>query len=421
MMRFAPAASSTTVEQSARAATRPGVDAPPSRHVRVLIVIDHLGFAGGVIHGPGRLLLEQLPRFDRSLVEPSLCVLRPHHPMAERFRAIGVDPIFLGRAKWDPRVTTDLIRLVRRDAPDVLHLMGEKAMILGRIAARATGRRAIIHLRDTKSPRLAVRFLARRLAPCTDLALGCADAVTELAVRDWAIPRHKARTLLNGINVDRFASPDPGARERIRAELRIPPDAPLVGVVGRMAPEKGHDLLIRGMPLLRLRRPGTMLLIVGDGPTRAPCEALVRSLSLGDAVRFAGQRADIPDILAACDVIALPSRWGEGLPGVVIEAVAAGRPVVAFPVAGTVDVVIHERTGLIVPQDDGVAMASALARLLTDHDLRERLAANCREHARAFRVEENVRKLERIYLEVAGRAPPAADGTPHDAPRITQN
>lgn len=377
----------------------------PAGPVRVLIVIDHLGFAGGVIHGPGRLLLEQLPRFDRSLIDPTLCVLRPRHPIAARFQALGFEPVFLGRSKWDPRALADLVGLVRRLDTDVLHLMGEKAMILGRLAARATGRRTIIHLRDTKSPRPAVRLLARRLAPWTDLALGCAGPVTDLAVRDWNIPRHKARTLHNGIDVDRFAAPDPGARARIRAELRIAGDAPVVAVVGRMAPEKGHDVLIRAMPLLRLRCPGVVLLVAGDGPTRAACEQLARSLSLDGAVRFAGQRTDIPDILAASDAVALPSRYGEGLPGVVIEAVAAGRPVVAFPVAGTVDVVVHERTGLIVPQDDGPAMAAALACLLTDHSLRARMAEACRGHAAAFRVEENVRGLERIYLEVAGRAP----------------
>lgn len=402
-----------------RDAAPPGsaADAGP---VRILIVIDHLGFAGGVIHGPGRLLLEQLPRFDRSLVDPTLCVLRPHHPIAARFQALGFEPVFLGRSKWDPRALADLVALVRRLDAQVLHLMGEKAMILGRLAARATGRRAIIHLRDTKSPKPAVRLLARRLAPWTDLALGCAGPVTDLAVRDWGIPPHKARTLFNGIDVDRFAHPDPAARARVRTELHIADDAPVVAVVGRMAPEKGHDVLIRAMPSLRLRCPDAVLLVAGDGPTRAACETLARSLALDSAVRFAGQRTDIPDILAAADVVALPSRWGEGLPGVVIEAIAAGKPVVAFPVAGTVDVVVHERTGLIVPQDDGPAMAAALARLLTDDDLRARMADACREHARTFRVEQNVRSLERIYLEVAGRPAPHAPADPsgeHDDPR----
>ncbi len=414
MIALQPAATDTRPPAPDRRAARASATLP----VRVMIVIDHLGFAGGVIHGPGRLLLEQLPRFDRSLVDPLLCVLRPHHPMAARFEAIGFPPVFLGRSKWDPRALADLVRLVRRARSDVLHLMGEKAMILGRLAARAAGCRAIIHLRDTKSPTPTVRFLARRLAPWTDLALGCAGPVTDLAVRDWAIPPHKARTLLNGIDVDRFANPAPDARARVRAELRIPESAPVVAVVGRMAPEKGHDILIRSMPSLRLRCPDAVLLIAGDGPTRSACESLARALALEGSVRFAGQRADIPDILAAADAVALPSRWGEGLPGVVIEAIAAGKPVAAFPVAGTVDVVVHERTGLIVPQDDGPAMAAALARLLTDTDLRSRMAAACREHARTFHIEENVRRLERIYLEVAGvAAPDAASGDDDDRRR----
>ena len=193
--------------------------------LRVLIVIDHLGFANGVVHGPGRLLLEQLPRFDRSIVQPTLCVLRERHPIAAQFERRGFNPVFLGRAKWDPRALADLARLAHDTDADLLHLLGEKAMILGRIAARITGRRAIIHLRDTKRPGPLVGLLARCLAPRTDLALGCADAVTDLAVTHWAIPRARARTLLNGIDVDRFASPPPDARDPIRREFGIDADA----------------------------------------------------------------------------------------------------------------------------------------------------------------------------------------------------
>ncbi len=387
--------------------------APP---LRVLLLIGHPRFPRGVVHGPGRLLLEQLPRLDPALVRPTLCVLREPHPLAAQFEQRGFPPVFLGRAKWDPRALPDLVRLVRATDADLLHLLGEKAMILGRIAARRTRRRAIIHLRDTKHPGRAVRLLARLLAPHTDLALGCADAVTDLAVSDWAIPRDRARTLLNGIDVDRFASPSPGARERIREELAIPADAPVVAVVGRMAPEKGHELLIRAVPFLRASCPSAVLLIAGDGPTRPACQTAARELNIAGAIRFAGQRTDIPDLLAASDVVALPSLWGEGLPGVVVEAIAAARPVVAFPVAGTTDVVLHGRTGLVVPQGDAPAMAAAIARLLTDHALRAHLQRGCTEHRDTFRIEENVRRLQSIYLEVAGRPPAGAAERPAPTP-----
>ncbi len=379
------------------------------RPVRVLIVSDHLGGAGEASHGGTTYFLTVLPGFDRSRIEPTLCILRPRHAVADQFEAIGIRPVFLGRQKWDPRALTDLIRVVREHEIDVLHLIAMKGVLLGRIAARVTGRPAVIHLHDTLPMAPWLRFLQRRLAPWTGAALAVSQSVREMVINELRIPAERVEVLHNGLHIDRFANRPPGARRRIRRELGLGESTPAIGVIGRVTrePDKGHATLIRAMPAVLNQCPYATLLVVGDGPARGACESLVETLGLESAVRFTGQRDDIPDILAALDVVAMPSE-SEGLPYAALEATAAGRPVVAFRVGGVPEVVVHGETGLLEPKGNVAGLAEALAQVLNDPDLARRLGEGGRRHAQAFTVERHVRRLEEIYL-VLGRRRPYAD------------
>lgn len=390
-----------TTGPARKAPMKQNVDAP-ARPIRVLFVNDHLGYEGGILHGVTRYFLNVIPRLDRRIVEPRACFLRGSHPAEAMLRERGVEPIFLGRGRNDPRSLWDLIRLVRQHRIDVLHLSGMKSILLGRLAARWTGCRTVIHLHDTQSLGRTLGFLQRRLASCTDAAIGVSGPVRQLAIDEFAIPASKAETLYNGLNIEEFANPPPGARAKVRAEFGIDEDAPVLGILGRMSAEKQHSLLIRSMPPLLAKVPGAILLIVGDGVLRAECEALVARLGVGASVRFPGQRADVPSMLAAMDLLTIPSSR-EGFCFVALEACAAGVPIVAFSVGGLPEIVAHEESGLLIEPQNGDALVEGLIRVMTDRDLRRRFSDASRRQAVPHSVERHVRRLESLYQEILAR------------------
>ena len=375
----------------------------------MLFVHDHLGYPNGAIHGVTTYFLSVLPAFEGSQVQGVLCINHNRHPGAEILEAAGIRPIFLGHSKWDPRVLWDLVGLIREQRIDLLHLAGMKGMLLGRIASRLTGRPAIVHFHDGLPPW--PRFLQRRLAPGTQWALAVCEPVRQVAIRDYALPPDLVEVLHNGIAIEKFARIDENHRSRVRSELRFAESALVIGMFGRLSWEKGQDVLLRAMPKIVGRCQEAKLLVVGDGPTRSQCERLCSSLNLRVAVHFTGHRKDVAALLSAVDVVAVPSVWEEPLPYVAVEALCAGRPVVAFGVGGIPEIVIDGETGFLVPKGDVDALADALVRLLEDPALRKRLAEGGRQHAQNFTVNHHVQRLTQIYrMLTRGERPSEAKG-----------
>jgi glycosyltransferase involved in cell wall biosynthesis len=170
-----------------------------------------------------------------------------------------------------------------------------------------------------------------------------------------------------------------------------------------LASQKGQDLMIRLMPGLRRRRPDAVLLIVGDGADLETCRRSVTQHGVTDAVRLVGRHSDIPDILAAVDVVVVPSLVEEAFGFVALEASAAGRPVVAFRSGGLAEVVLHEGSGLLVPKGDADGLADAIVSVLGDSDLAHRLGEHGRRHAAGFTVARNVQGLTDLFEEVVRR------------------
>jgi glycosyltransferase involved in cell wall biosynthesis len=372
-----------------------------SRPLRVLFVLDHLGQTPGLVHGVTSYLLSTLPAFDPAAVTPSVCVLTPRHPLgAPMLETAGFEPVFLGRAKWDPRVVRDLIRLVGARDIDLLHVTCFKATMLGRLAAQLTGRAVVAHIHDAKPMPPWMRLIQRRLGPRTDAAVAVSKAVREVAVEDYGVPAERIRVLYNGVLADRFALVAPDARRRIRQQQGIAADAPVIGIVGRIEPGKGVKQLVSALPAVLERCPGAVLLVVGDGSIRRECQRLVEKVGVGAAVRFTGHRDDVPALLAAMDVMAAPAIAKEGLPYAVLEAMCAGVPVVATSLGGLGECVVHGETGLIVPMRDGPALAESLVTLLTDPALRRALGQAARRRGATFSVARHVDELQTIYRSI---------------------
>jgi glycosyltransferase involved in cell wall biosynthesis len=364
--------------------------------IRVLFVKDRLHDTGGTLY-----YLEMLPRLDPARVAPLLCAFAPRHPIASRFEATGITPTFFGRTKWDPRCLSDLVRFARLCKADLLHLEGVTSFPFGRLGAHALGLPAVLHFHCMLSMPRARAFLNRRLLSSRWTGIAVSEAVRRWSIREFDIPPERIAVLYNGHDVDRFASPSPAARDRIRNEFALARHVPVVGLVGRLdVAQKGQDVMIRAMSMLRARCRDAVLLLVGDGPDRTRCEALVHHLGVDEAVRFAGHRHDIADILAAVDVAVVPSTCEEAFGFVALEAAAAGRPVVAFESGGVPEVVLHDQTGIVVPKGDTAGLSEAVARLLNDPELAKRLGGKGQRYAARFSLPAHVGEMMDFYEAV---------------------
>ena len=291
---------------------------------------------------------------------------------------------------------------------DVVHLHTGRAIWLGGLAARLAGLPAITTRRMDRAVR---RGWRTRLiyGSLVQRAVAISPAVAA-RLREGGVPAALVRTICSAVDP---RSLEPSRRpQATRGAEGLAQDEQLLLCLASLVPRKGVDVLLRALARLA-ERPA--LWIAGDGPERSGLEKLSQQLGVASRVRFLGARSDAADLLAACDVFVLPSRL-EGLGVAALEAMAAGRPVVASKVGGLAESVIEGRTGLLVPPDDPVALAGALQRLLEDGELRRELgAAGPDRVAEGFLPEQMVEAYESLYAEVVRPSPeprPSTNGAP---------
>jgi len=314
----------------------------------------------------------------------------------------------------DVRAFARLLRLVFREAPDVVHTHTAKAGTLGRVAARLFNmtrprrRRCIVvhtfhgHVLSGyfgPTMNVAVRRAERTLARITDRVVTISPAQRHDIVTRFNIAA-AARTLVVplGLDLERLARLDSSAAH-LRGRLGISDRAPVVGFVGRFVAIKDLATLVEAFALVTAQRPDAVLLLVGDGPLRAEIDALVAARALQEQVRQVGWIDDLAPVYATIDIFALSSR-NEGTPVAVIEAMAAAKAVVATRVGGVADVVEDERTGLLVPPQNPKALADAIVRLVVASDERLRMGAAGREAVTArFSPDRLVDDIETLYRD----------------------
>ena len=226
-----------------------------------------------------------------------------------------------------------------------------------------------------------------------------------IAALDDIAARGKRALLVGGTGLYLRAVVDrleiPGQFAEVRAELGLARDAPLILFAGRLAPQKGVADLLTALDLLQYGMPELRTLIVGDGPLRSQLEEIAHAFELDGKVRFLGHSNDVPRLLAAADLLVLPSLY-EGLPNVVLEAMRFAKPVVATAAPGTTEVVVDGSTGLLVPPGDPPALARAMRTLLRDPDLGRRLGAAGRARVETeFRADTMIQRFASLYEELA--------------------
>lgn len=312
---------------------------------------------------------------------------------------------------WGPRHWRHawrFYRFLRQRRPDILNTHMFRATMVGAPIARLAGVPTVIATFHGREPwrrglikgsyvvdRLVDRFVHRMIAVC--------ESSKRYLTRTKGLDPAKITVIHNGRDLDRYRPPAPDAVRAIRTELGIADGEPLVGVVGRLDEQKGHTYLLDALPEVLRRHPRARLVLVGEGPLRAPLEQQAARLGVLPGIVFTGFRTDVPAVMGAMDVVVLPSLY-EGLPLVLIEALAMARPVVATAVDGSVDVVEDGVSGILVPPADPAALAKGLLQLLDDPALARRLGeAGRRSTLQRFTLDRQIAESAALYAAGATR------------------
>jgi glycosyltransferase involved in cell wall biosynthesis len=373
--------------------------------VRILHLITRLP-----VGGAERLLVDIARYLPREQFESLVCCIQDRGELAAEVEAAGIPFVCLNRMRskrFDWRAVGDLAELMRRERIDLVHAHLYHANLYGRLAALRAGVPAIATVHNTYTrTKLHRRLLNRLLARASARVVAVSDDIRRDVLRYDGIPQDKIATIQNGIDVSRVASAM--TREAARARLGIPEPSLALGCVARLEEQKGHCYLLDALALLCKEAPAVAmqirLVVAGDGRLRSELEAQAQSLGVAGMVSFLGTRRDIADILRALDVYVMPSLW-EGLSLALLEAMAAGLPIIASDVGGVSQVLGAAPYGFKVPPGNAAALANAVRQVYEQP--REHLSVLGKQASQrvreAFSLEAMIGKLAGIYRDAAAR------------------
>jgi glycosyltransferase involved in cell wall biosynthesis len=282
--------------------------------------------------------------------------------------------------------------IFRRGSYDIVNVHFSPDYLVPALAAKRAGQRGMVMTRYIVKPWRGVRrwlygeTLYERILAVSEAVRG--------ALLTGGITPERVVTVHGGVEVPaETVAPAP-----LREELNLPPDTVLIGIVSRIAPEKGHRFLLEAMHDVDSR---AVCLVVGEGPDETGLREFARANALESRVRFLGWRLDSAAIMTALDVVVQPSLWEEACSLAIMEAMSLGKALVVTRVGGNPELVLNEQSGLVVPKEDAAALAAALNTLVRSPEMRERMGTAARGRQRAgFSVETMTAGTERVYEEL---------------------
>jgi glycosyltransferase involved in cell wall biosynthesis len=343
------------------------------------------------------MLAKGLPR-DRFQVE--VATLTRLGPFEAELSTGGIPVVTIGkRLKLDPFALMRLTRFLNVRKFDVVQTWIYAANTYGRVAARLARVPVVVvaemavDLWKGKSE----RFIDRRLATWCDRLVGNSHAVVDF-YRELGVPNERLAMIYSGSDINEPPAVDSRV---VRAEFGFDVEAPLILFAGRLAEQKRVDDLLKAVDLLQHVQPNLRTMIVGEGPLRDRLEEAANAFDLNGRVRFLGHRDDVPRLMAAADMVVLPSAY-EGLPNVILEAMRYRKPVVATAAPGTTEVVADNETGVLVPVGDVMLLARAIRDLVRDPMRARRLGEAGRARLEAhFQAETMIAQFANLYEDLA--------------------
>ena len=354
--------------------------------------------------GAQKALLAIVRELLATRLEPVVWRLGGSSQVEDEFKALDV-PVLGGQGSMLKTFLqpVSVLKYLRQEKVSLVQTLLFHADVTGRLVgrfARLIGREAGMPVIASSVRASNVRnrwwqfMLQRMTAPLADAFTSVCRRTLEFAVAREGVVADRASVIPNGIDLSGWqALPD---RKAARAELDLAPEAPVIGTIGRLHGQKGHEFLLAAAAKVIAEVPDATFLIAGYGPLRERLEARAAELGVSSSVRFLGYRKDVQRILSALDVFVLPSLW-EGMSNAILEAMAAGKPVVATAVDGNLDQVIDGETGLLVPPADAGVLANALIDLIGDRQKARDMGERGRE-----RVERDfpIRAMTAAYLDL---------------------
>jgi len=371
---------------------------------RLLFLIDVLGMGGAE-----RLLALILKYLSTERYETRVCVFRQIYgnPVADTIRQLGipVDLLPLKRLR-DPSAIPRLLKYCREHQFDLIHAQLDAASTLGSIAARLMHipNVSTVHILSSPAEKVRGRIRQKLLWFVQRYFCDRIIAVSEITRRHFigisGVSPDKVVTIYNGIELENFVPPKSKDSLKLRQDLGIPQQSPLLITVAMLRYPKGIQYMIQALPQILEKYPDIYYLVVGEGVYRPDLVSLVKEMGLDERVKFTGLRQDIPDLLSAADIFVLPTLT-EALPTVLAEAMASRIPIVACEVGGVPEMVKHGQNGLLVPPEDPEALAQACISLLSDETMRLFMTkAGWQIVNENFSIQRQVNNLENLYDEM---------------------
>ncbi len=368
--------------------------------MRVALLQATLGLGGAE-----RLVQSLVGAAGDSALEPVVVNLYGPGPIGEQLIQAGaLVKCGLARAPWDPLTGMRLRGTLERERVEVVYVYDSSLpeFWAGWLRRRSARPRLVLGFHSTGYASGAWRHaVAHRMAvPAADRIVALEDSHRDYLCRRFGIARERVSVIPSGVDTRRFSpAADSGAAKR---NLGLPAGSAVVGIVAALRPEKNHVLFLEAASRLRKRFPAARFVIVGDGAERPRLERVAAEQALGEAVLFLGARNDIPQVYGAFDLAVLCSRpVVETLPIALLEAAACGVPAVTTDVGSIRDLVLEGKTGCLVPEGDGAALADRIGGLLEDEPLRRRMGRAARERVEGrFTLEGMVAAYRALFLEV---------------------
>ena len=353
------------------------------------------------IGGLQKLILDICSHINKTIFEISVCCLRDKGELAPQIEKNGIK---VYRIPPRPNNKTDyfsflkLYNLLKGKQIDILHTHNTHPFMDGTVAGKMADIPVIIHTDHARQfPDKRRYMLAERiLSHFVDKVVAVSESVKQDLIYYEKINSKKITVIWNGIDPEKFNCKI--NKKEKKKELDVENCYPILGFSGRLTKQKGISYLLNAMPKIINEFPKAILLIAGYGEHEEKFKQETIQLGINKHVKFLGPRLDIPEILAILDIYVLPSIW-EGMPLVILEAMAAKKPIVATKVGGIPEAVIHNHSGLLVPPKDPEALANAILKILKNSNLAASLAENAyNRFLKHFTIKKMVSRYEQLYL-----------------------
>ncbi len=362
------------------------------KKINVLQLVDSFG-----IGGAEKKLKELIAHMDSDRFQTTICNVGSGEKILDYFSDLGwpVVPIYR-RHRLDPGPVWRLARLIRQNRIDVIMTTLFYADFLGALVGKWAGARAVFSWETISSPEW---LYARRLYPYRavirniDKVISVSRATERWLVQNRNVPERMITVIPYGVNLKMYQR----NAGRLRQKLAISPEDPVIGMVCRLHPQKGHIYLIKAAQRVVEQFPNAHFVLAGTGPLEQELRQIVAENGLDSCFHFLGFCDDVVSVYSICDIFTLPSLY-EGLPNVVLEAMAAANPIVATPVDGTKEAVIDGETGVLVPVRSPQKLAQALISLLENPKRSREMGAKGRKRVEEhFSLQGQVKQFQDLY------------------------